>query len=92
LVNVVSEALAAATPTLRDVAARVGVSYASARAWRTGARIPMPKGHRSLAAVLRKQADKLHKMADLVESDSTVLRRERNAQLDLSDGFIADLL
>ncbi len=90
--NVVSEALAAATPTLRDVAARVGVSYASARAWRTGARIPKPKGHRKLAAVLRKQADQLHKLADLVESDSAVLRRERNAQLDLSDGFIGDIL
>ncbi len=90
--NVVSEALEVATPTLRDVAARVGVSYASARAWRTGARIPKPIGHRRLAAVLRKQADKLHKMADLVESDSAVLRRERNAQLELSDGFVADFL
>ena len=90
--NVVSEALAAATPTLRDVAARVGVSYASARAWRTGARIPRPKGHRRLAAVLRKQADKLNKMADRVELESEVLRRERNAQLELSDGFIADFL
>ncbi len=90
--NVVSEALAVATPTLRDVAARVGVSYASARAWRTGARIPRPKGHRRLAAVLRKQADKLNKMADKVELESAVLRLERNAQLDLSDGFIGDIL
>ncbi len=90
--NVVSEALAVATPTLRDVAARVGVSYASARAWRTGARIPRPKGHRRLAAVLRKQADKLNKMADKVELQSAVLRLERNAQLDLSDGFIGDIL
>ena len=90
--NVVSEALAAATPTLRDVAARVGVSYASARAWRTGARIPRPKGHRRLAAVLRKQADKLNRMADRVESESAALQRERNAQLDLNDGFIADIL
>ncbi len=90
--NVVSEALAAATPTLRDVAARVGVSYASARAWRTGARIPKSKGHRRLAAVLRKQADKLNKMADKVELESAVLRLERNAQLDLSDGFIGDIL
>lgn len=90
--NVVSEALAAATPTLRDVAARVGVSYASARAWRTGARIPRAKGHRRLAAVLRKQADKLNKMADKVELESAVLRLERNAQLDLSDGFIGDIL
>ncbi len=90
--NVVSEALAAATPTLRDVAARVGVSYASARAWRTGARIPRPKGHRRLAAVLRKQADKLNKMADRVELESAVLRGERDAQLDLSDGFIGDIL
>ncbi len=90
--NVVPEALAAATPTLRDVAARVGVSYASARAWRTGARMPMPKGGRRLAAVLRKQAEKLNKMADRVESESAVLRRERNAQLELSDGFIADFL
>ncbi len=90
--NVVSEALAVATPTLRDVAARVGVSYASARAWRAGARIPRPKGHRRLAVVLRKQADKLNKMADRVELESAFLRRERNAQLDLSDGFIADIL
>ncbi len=90
--NVVPDALAAATPTLRDVAARVGVSYASARAWRTGARIPRPIGHRRLAAVLRKQADKLHKMADRVEAESEVLRRERNAQLELSDGFVADFL
>ena len=90
--NIVSEALVAATPTLRDVAARVGVSYASARAWRTGARIPRPKGHRRLAAVLCRQAEKLNNMADRVESESAVLRRERNAQLNLSDGFIADIL
>jgi len=42
--------------------------------------------------VLRKQADKLNKMADRVESESAVLRRERNAQLELNDGFIADFL
>ncbi len=90
--NGVPEALAAATPTLRQIAARVGVSYASARAWRTGARIPRPKGGRRLAAVLRKQADKLNKMADRVESESAVPRRERNAQLELSDGFIANFL
>ncbi len=90
--NVVSEALAAATPTLRDVAARVGVSYASARAWRTGARIPKAKGYRRLAEALRRQADKLHRMADRVELESEVLRQERNAQLSLSDGFIADIL
>ncbi len=90
--NGVPEALAAATPTLRDVAARVGVSYASARAWRTGARIPRPKGGRRLAAALRKQADKLNKMADRVESESAVLRGERNAQLELNDGFIAGFL
>ncbi len=90
--NVLPEALAAATPTLRQIAARVGVSYASARAWRTGARIPRPKGGRRLAAVLRQQADKLNKMADRVESESAVLRRERDAQLELNDGFIADFL
>ncbi len=90
--KVVPEALARATPTLRDVAARVGVSYATARAWRTGARIPTLKGRRRLAAALRKQADKLNKMADRVESESMVLRGERNAQLELNDGFIADFL
>ncbi len=90
--NFVSYARVAASPSLRDVAARVGVSYASARAWRTGARIPRPKGHRRLAAVLRRQAEKLNNMADRVESESAVLRRERNAQLNLSDGFIADIL
>ncbi len=90
--NVLPEALTVATPTLRQIAARVGVSYASARAWRTGARIPRPRGRRRLAGVLRKQADKLNKMADRVESESAVLRRERNAQLELNDGFIADFL
>ncbi len=90
--NVLPEALAAATPTLRQIAARVGVSYASTRAWRTGARIPRPRGRRRLATVLRKQADRLNKMADRVESESAVLRRERNAQLELNDGFIADFL
>ncbi len=90
--NGVPEALAAATPTLRDVAARVGVSYASARAWRTGARTPRAKGGRRLAAALRKQADKLNKMADRVESESAVPRGERNAQLELNDGFIAGFL
>jgi transcriptional regulator with XRE-family HTH domain len=91
-VKVVPEALARATPTLRDVAARVGVSYATARAWRTGSRIPTLKGRRRLAAALRKQADKLNKMADRIESESAVLRGERNAQLELNDGFIADFL
>ena len=90
--NVLPEALAAATPTLRHIAARVGVSYASVRAWRTGARIPRPKGGRRLAAVLRRQAAKLSKLADRVESESAVLRRDRNAQLELSDGFIAEFL
>ena len=90
--NVLPEALAAATPTLRQIATRVGVSYASTRAWRTGARIPRPRGRRRLVVVLRKQADKLNKMADRVESESAVLRRERNAQLELNDGFIADFL
>ncbi|MFB3111131.1 MAG: hypothetical protein ACE10G_03775 [Gemmatimonadales bacterium] len=90
--NVLPEALAAATPTLRQIAARVGVSYASTRAWRIGARIPRPRGRRRLVVVLRKQADKLNKMADRVESESAVLRRERNAQLELNDGFIADFL
>ena len=90
--KVVPDALAGATPTLRDVAARVGVSYVTARAWRTGARIPTPKGRRRLAATLRKQADKLNRMADHVESESAVLRGERNAQLELNDGFIAGFL
>ena len=68
------------------------MSYASVRAGRTGARIPRPKGGRRLAAVLRRQADKLNKMADRVESESEVSRRDRNAQLELSDGFIAEFL
>ena len=88
--KVVPEALVAATPTLRDVAARVGVSYASARAWRTGTRMPTAKGCRRLAAALRKQADKLTKMADRIEAEGA--GRRRDAQLELSEGFIADFL
>ncbi len=43
-------------------------------------------------AVLLRQAEKLNKMADRVESESAVLRGERNAQLELTDGFIVDFL
>lgn len=89
--DIVPEALAAATPTLREVAARVGISYASVRAWRTGTRMPTAKGCRRLAAALRKQADKLHKMAEQVEVNAD-RKRERDVQLELSDGFIAKFL
>jgi hypothetical protein len=52
--------------------------------------MPTAKGCRRLAAALRKQADKLTKMADRIEADGA--ERHRDAQLELSDGFIADFL
>ena len=90
--KVVPKALAAATPTLRHVAAWTRMSYATVRAWRTGARTPTPNGRRLLVAMLRKQADNLSKLADRVEAEGAATRQDRNAQLELSEGFISEFM
>jgi transcriptional regulator with XRE-family HTH domain len=56
-----------AIPTLRDLAREVGVSYASMRAYREGARIPSPQVMRRLVTALRKRGAALGTLADDLE-------------------------
>ncbi len=65
--TLIPDALATATPTLRDVATWVGTSYALMRAWRLGTRTPTPDRQRKLARALRKHARRLDRLADRLE-------------------------
>jgi hypothetical protein len=67
VLDMVADALAAVTPTLRDVAGWLNVSYGTVRAYRTGARRPGPVTVRRLAAALRRQARTLGKVADRLD-------------------------
>ncbi len=60
--------LDAATPTLRDLARQVGVSYGALRAYRLGTRTPSPRVLRKLVAALRGQSGRLSKLADELEA------------------------
>jgi hypothetical protein len=64
---VVAEALRTATPTLRDVAGWIKVSYGTIRAYATEARHPGPEGMHRLAVVLRQQARRLDRLADRLD-------------------------
>lgn len=63
----VGEALKAATPTLRDLANRCGVSYGSIRAYVAGTRNPGPQFLRVLAAAVRQQARLLTRHANRLD-------------------------
>ncbi len=60
--------LAAATPTLREIAQMVGLSYASLRAYSRGSRAPTPQTARKLAKALRARAAKVVKLADELDA------------------------
>ena len=66
----VSKALEAVTPTLRDVAQWIGQSYSSARAYRQGDRTPPPKVIRKLARALRIHAAKLVQLAERLDAEA----------------------
>ena len=65
----VSEALRAMTPTLREVAGRIGVSYGSIRGYATKARHPGPTVLHRLVSALRKQSRQLTRLADQLERE-----------------------
>ncbi len=62
--------LDAVSPSLREIAAEVGVSYRAIRAYRLGLRTPNRRVFRSMVAVLRKQSAKIAKLADELEAAS----------------------
>ena len=64
-----AKALAAVTPTLREVAGWLRVSYGTVRAYRTGARKPTPETVTRFAAALRRHAGRLQTLADRLERE-----------------------
>ena len=62
-----SKGLDVATPTLRDWAGRIGVSYGTIRAYRLGTRGAPSDTLRKLAAAFRRQARELEGYADRLE-------------------------
>lgn len=65
-----SEALKAVTPTLRDVAVWCRVSYPTVRAYRTKARRPTPATVARFAGALRRHARLLVKLADRLDRET----------------------
>jgi transcriptional regulator with XRE-family HTH domain len=59
----VQRALKAATPTLGDVAERMGVSYDAVRSWSIGRSSPKEESVSALAELLDRQADVLRGIA-----------------------------
>lgn len=65
----IGAALAAVTPTLRDVAEWCGASYAAVRAYRLGDRRPPPEVVARLTAELRRHAARLLQFADRLDRE-----------------------
>lgn len=61
------QALDSATPTLRELAREVGISYGAVRMYRAGQRTPSPKVVRALLKTLRRRSAQLAKLADNLE-------------------------
>lgn len=66
----VQRALKAATPTLADVAGRLGVSYDAVRSWSIGRSSPKDESVAGLAQLLDEQADILRGVAAELRSES----------------------
>lgn len=61
------QALDAATPTLRELARDIGVSYHAIRLYRRGLRTPSPETRQALVTALRKRSAQLAAFADAIE-------------------------
>lgn len=59
--------LAAVSPSLREIAREVGISYGAVRQYRLGQRTPSPKVLRRLVAVVRARSEKLAELAAELE-------------------------
>ena len=66
----VSQALEAVTPTLRDVAGWCAVNYGTLRSYKAGERTAPPDVVRRLVVALRQQAATLEKLADRLEAQA----------------------
>lgn len=64
-----SKALEAATPTLGDVAKRIGLSYHTLRSYRLEARTAPADAVRKLTKALRAQAQQLAEFADRLDAE-----------------------
>ncbi len=62
-----ASALDLVTPTLRDVAGWLNVSYATIRSYKADTRTPSPGTVRRFAKALRRHARHLDRMADRLE-------------------------
>ena len=63
-------ALKTATPSLRQIARRAGLSYSAVRMYVRGHRTPAPTIVRRIAKVLRARAAKVAKLAEELEAAS----------------------
>jgi transcriptional regulator with XRE-family HTH domain len=63
LALLIQRALKAATPTLGDIAKRLGVSYDAVRSWSIARSSPQPESVAALASLLDEQADVLRGIA-----------------------------
>jgi len=68
--QVLTRALDAATPTLRDLARSIQLSYHAVRQYRLGARTPSADVLRKLARALRHQARQVGRYADALEREA----------------------
>ena len=63
----IAKAIRAATPTMRDMAEWLDVSYHTLRSWRLGVRTAPPEARRKLAVALRQQARRLLALAERLD-------------------------
>jgi transcriptional regulator with XRE-family HTH domain len=68
----IAKALDTMTPTLRDVAGRIGATYGAVRSYRLGSRTPPPATVRKLAAALRAQGVELLRIAKQLDETTGV--------------------
>ena len=65
--KMIAEILVAARPSLKEIAAEVGVTYAALHAWVTGRRNPTPEHVKGLAGALRRRGGELAELAQELE-------------------------
>lgn len=73
----VRAALAALTPTVRDIASELGVSYASVHAWATCRRRPRVEHVERIAAIMERRALELGTLARRLKAEARA-RARRN--------------
>ena len=66
----IAKAIRTATPTMRDMADWLDISYHTLRSWRLEARTAPPKARRELAKALRRQARRLLTLAERLEQSA----------------------